>query len=79
LLETKEIGPANESEKQRITSAGEEVGKLHDSGPMRIGGRLAVSRALGDCYFKSTHHNGLYAGKDAAVSPIPMVTHQIKF
>lgn len=63
--------PSDECEKDRIYKAGSFISKG------RVGGILALSRAIGDNEFKVTSRSNEYAGINAPVSPIPVVKSHI--
>jgi serine/threonine protein phosphatase PrpC len=66
LLETKDHKPENPKESARIRKAGGFVKRN------RVNGRLALSRAFGDFYFKRDK-SGRYTGSRSSVSPKPTI------
>ncbi len=74
LYTTVDQKPNDPKEKARIEKAGYFVKLEFGSRIYRVGGILAVARALGDNKFK-THESSpnVYWGEDASVSPVPVV------
>ena len=73
LYTTVDQKPNDPEEKSRIIKAGNFVG-LDFRGTYRVGGILAISRALGDSYLKMKIDSpNEYLGENASVSPVPIV------